>query len=81
MIFGIDQSVEKTSSLSDIALNGMRTSWTIMLKKIVQVMRKHKVSIPMRTEYGLQMSDGLDKRTNPGYRKLVRKLVSISTPL
>ncbi|MBB1285745.1 mannonate dehydratase [Flavisolibacter sp. BT320] len=43
-----------------------------VVKKIVQVMRKRQVSIPMRPDHGHQMLDDLHKQTYPGYSAIGR---------
>jgi len=43
-----------------------------VVREIVRVMKKRKVSIPMRPDHGHQMLDDLNKRTNPGYTAIGR---------
>ena len=43
-----------------------------IVKEVLQIMKKRKVSIPMRPDHGHQMLDDLNKTTYPGYSAIGR---------
>jgi len=53
-----------------------------VLRELMQAMRPHRLSLPMRPDHGPQMLDELPKKTNPGYSAIgcLRGLAKLRGP-